>query len=227
MADSSKKIFWTSEETDCVCKRAAEIALKDPRQSMKRVLQDAQRILPAHRQRPLHASAVARLSAITRGIMGRVEEERRRAEELPAPLPETTPDSIIEDLADTIGNAFAELFSQALRTSMARVKQSLEQPTQPARKRLPKLTIVGLLPSQKNEIETEFGSIYDLRFWKDESPHTLKSLTRSSDAVICMKDWVAHGHTGLVQSVDPKKLRIVPGTVSNLRNYLSAQRRTQ
>lgn len=182
----------------------------------------AQSVLPAHRRRPLYSSAVAHLGK-------RVSQEIAKKkvaseEELPAPIPAPNQDSMIEELAETIGRAFAEVFSTALRASIKHTETLIKEPNLlPARKRLPILTIVGLLPAQKNEVESEFGSAFNLRFWKDESPHTLKSLTRTADAVIVMKDWVSHGHVDLVKSVDKTKLRIVPGTTSSLKTYLRQQ----
>jgi len=222
------KIFWTKEEERTVAEQAAKMVQERPGLTMKSLLHDAQSILPTHRRRVLYSSAVAQLSKLTREVLSARLDGEKRAAELPPPLPKPSPDSKIEELAEAIGAAFAEVFSEALRIALQRASATVATPTLPAtsttpRKRPPKLVIVGLLPAQQNQIASEFGSTFDLRFWKDESPHTLKSLTRTSDAVICMTDWVAHGHTDLVKSIDASKLRLLPGTVSRLREYLKKQ----
>lgn len=225
---SRTKIFWTGLEELSVAKEAATIVQREPGVSMKDALTRAQSVLPEYRRRQLYSSAVAQLSKLTREVISKRQEQHKEATELPPALPEPTPDSIIEELAETIGQAFAELFSQALRASVTRTKAIIDSPNiPPPRKRLQRLTIVGLLPAQKNAILAEFGNTFDLRFWKDESPHTLKSLTRSSDAVIAMKDWISHGHQDLIKSVDAAKLRIVPGTVSQLERYLEGHIRKE
>lgn len=215
------KIFWTRDEETLIGEKGAEFRLADPSLSKKEIATKAQEVLPVHRRRPVHGTTVSLVAKLTEKAIAVKEKTEAVPPPLP-PIPVPTQATRIEELAEVIGDAFAELFSTALKMSLERTKTYVTSPVPPeVVKRQPKVLIVGLLPQQRNLIASEFSQYFDLRFWKDESPHTLKSLTKTSDVVIIMTDWVAHGHVATVKAAGGQdKIRLMSGTMTTLREYL-------
>ena len=58
------------------------------------------------------------------------------------------------------------------------------------------VTIVGLKPNQKTEIEKEYGSRLDLTFICADTPgQQMAATAASSDHVVLMTKWISHGAT--------------------------------
>ena len=94
------------------------------------------------------------------------------------------------------------------------------QTAQPKRERLPTVGIVGLLPQQAGLIATEFGEVFDLRFWNNESNSSLKSMGIACEVVLCTK-WCSHSTTETLASVGAN-WRKVTGGMNELRTTLTA-----
>ena len=94
------------------------------------------------------------------------------------------------------------------------------QTAQPKRERLPTVGIVGLLPQQAGLIATEFGEVFDLRFWNNESNASLKSMGIACEVVLCTK-WCSHSTTETLASVGAN-WRKVTGGMNELRTTLTA-----
>ena len=100
------------------------------------------------------------------------------------------------------------------------VKALISTQTAPKRERLPTVGIVGLLPQQAGLIATEFGEVFDLRFWKNESNSSLKSMGIACEVVLCTK-WCSHSTTETLASVGAN-WRKVTGGMNELRTTLTA-----
>lgn len=216
------KIFWSSQEEAQVGAEALRLRLLDPKLPWREIAKGSQKVLPELRRRPVYAGLISQIHKLCDLSQSKQEE----AVVLPEPLPPPAQDDPVATLAETIGDAFAQLFAQALRSALERTKAHIERPPQvqpEERTRLPKVTIVGLLPQQQNLINQEFHQAFDLRFWKEGSVQVLKNLTQSSDAVLVMTDWVSHSYVRTIESVGGKeKLRLLKGTMGVLREYLRA-----
>ena len=94
------------------------------------------------------------------------------------------------------------------------------QTAQPKRERLSTVGIVGLLPQQAGLIATEFGEVFDLRFWNNESNSSLKSMGIACEVVLCTK-WCSHSTTETLASVGAN-WRKVTGGMNELRTTLAA-----
>ena len=94
------------------------------------------------------------------------------------------------------------------------------QTVQPKRERLSTVGIVGLLPQQAGLIATEFGEVFDLRFWNNESNSSLKSMGIACEYVLCTK-WCSHSTTETLASVGAN-WRKVTGGMNELRTTLTA-----
>ena len=100
------------------------------------------------------------------------------------------------------------------------VKALISTQTAPKRERLPTVGIVGLLPQQAGLIATEFGEVFDLRFWNNESNSSLKSMGIACEVVLCTK-WCSHSTTETLASVGAN-WRKVTGGMNELRATLTA-----
>ena len=100
------------------------------------------------------------------------------------------------------------------------VKALISTQTAPKRERLPTVGIVGLLPQQAGLIATEFGEVFDLRFWNNESNSSLKSMGIACEVVLCTK-WCSHSTTETLASVGAN-WRKVTGGMNELRTTLTA-----
>lgn len=100
------------------------------------------------------------------------------------------------------------------------VKTLISTQTAPKRERLPTVGIVGLLPQQAGLIATEFGEVFDLRFWKNESNSSLKSMGIACEVVLCTK-WCSHSTTETLASVGAN-WRKVTGGMNELRTTLTS-----
>ena len=100
------------------------------------------------------------------------------------------------------------------------VKALISTQTAPKRERLPTVGIVGLLPQQAGLIATEFGEVFDLRFWNNESNSSLKSMGVACEVVLCTK-WCSHSTTETLASVGAN-WRKVTGGMNELRTTLTA-----
>ena len=94
------------------------------------------------------------------------------------------------------------------------------QTAQPKRERLSTVGIVGLLPQQAGLIAMEFGEVFDLRFWNNESNSSLKSMGIACEVVLCTK-WCSHSTTETLASVGAN-WRKVTGGMNELRTTLTA-----
>lgn len=134
--------------------------------------------------------------------------------QLRAVLPESQDQQF--DLVQYLKNAIvpAEM-AQAVTTGQV-VPPSVEK----KRTRLPKIVVCGLLPQQAGMINSEFGGVYDLSFWKEEGIDKLKSLCRNSDHVITFSGKLPHHVENTVKSVGAQFSRVMGG-MTELRRVLN------
>ena len=109
---------------------------------------------------------------------------------------------------------------QPVEIPQLEVKALISTQTAPKRERLPTVGIVGLLPQQAGLIATEFGEVFDLRFWNNESNSSLKSMGIACEVVLCTK-WCSHSTTETLASVGAN-WRKVTGGMNELRTTLTA-----
>lgn len=109
---------------------------------------------------------------------------------------------------------------QPVETPQLDVKALISTQTAPKRERLHTVGIVGLLPQQAGLIATEFGEVFDLRFWNNESNSSLKSMGIACEVVLCTK-WCSHSTTETLASVGAN-WRKVTGGMNELRTTLTA-----
>lgn len=146
-------------------------------------------------------------------------------------------DGLIDNIARHIANRIVSGVGQHLAVKLSVILP--EQPEQqfdlvqylkeaivpPAQKpeqvvRLPRVTIVGLLPQQAGLISSEFGQVYDLSFWKEEGIDRLKSLAKNSDHIITFSGKLPHLVENTIRSVN-RDFKRVMGGMTELRRALN------
>ena len=69
-----------------------------------------------------------------------------------------------------------------------------------AKQRLPRVGIVGISPPKRQQIEQEYGELFELVYWwSEDGDNKLKSMATSCEIVFVM-DYVAHRHTQIMQA---------------------------
>jgi hypothetical protein len=92
--------------------------------------------------------------------------------------------------------------------------------TRTARPTLPTVLVAGLKGAQKTIIETEFGHLFNLRFYgSDESKDHLRTLATQSTFAVAVTDFLSHSQTDIMRD---RSQHYVPagGGLSSLRQAL-------
>lgn len=84
----------------------------------------------------------------------------------------------------------------------------------------PRVFIAGLQAKQACMIQQEFGGQFDLRFWKDESPSSLKSGAMSCDVGILFGSKSSHNTAEVMRAKCPR-YHVVMGGLTALRAKLA------
>lgn len=82
-----------------------------------------------------------------------------------------------------------------------------------------KVLVVGLLPQQAGLIQTEFGDVFELDFFKEGRPHILSTAVAMSDCTVLMTSKVSHWMSDTVK----RSVRVLycNGGMSQLRDTLT------
>ena len=84
-----------------------------------------------------------------------------------------------------------------------------------------KVLILGLLPQQAGMISEEFGEVFDLHFWKNESHSMLRNMVRNANSVLYMTGVIGHSDIECVESVHGDKPVPINGGMTGLRTALT------
>lgn len=140
--------------------------------------------------------------------------------------------ALVEDLATSLADTLAQQVATKLKDKlMAQLATQLPALGAPppqihapiinepkARKK--RVLIAGLLPQQAGMIQSEFGEVFDLSFWKDESLHALKSRAESADVTITFTSKIGHAAENAIKTTSTEYHRCVGGMTS-LRDMLT------
>jgi hypothetical protein len=141
--------------------------------------------------------------------------------------PDVSLDSMMEAMATKMAN---QLFARVMMKfndaagfdkgpSIEELRGRMPQP-QEEKKHLRSVLIVGLLPAQAGQIQSEFHDCFDLRFWKDESADKLKAASHAADLVITFTSKISHWAEEIIQSTHATLIRS-PGGMTRLREILT------
>lgn len=137
-------------------------------------------------------------------------------------------DSLATSLADTLAQQVAAKLKDRLMAQLATQLPALAAPPPQIHAPIinePKVSkkrvlIAGLLPQQAGMIESEFGEVFDLTFWKDESLHALKSRAESAEVTITFTSKIGHAAENAIKTTRTEYHRCVGGMTS-LRDMLT------
>ena len=140
--------------------------------------------------------------------------------------------ALVEDLATSLADTLAQQVAAKLKDKlMAQLATQLPALAAPppqihapiinepkaSKKRV---LIAGLLPQQAGMIQSEFGEVFDLTFWKDESLHALKSRAESAEVTITFTSKIGHAAENAIKTTRAEYRRCVGGMTS-LRDMLT------
>ena len=140
--------------------------------------------------------------------------------------------ALVEDLAtslaDTLAQQVAAKLKDRLMAQLATQLPALAAPPPQIHAPIinePKVSkkrvlIAGLLPQQAGIIQSEFGEVFDLSFWKDESLRALKSRAESAEVTITFTSKIAHAAEDAIKTTSTEYHRCVGGMTS-LRDMLT------
>ena len=94
-------------------------------------------------------------------------------------------------------------------------------PSEPPREKKHKVLVMGLLPQQAGLISQEFGDVFSLNFWKNESHSALRNMAGAADTVMAMAGFVSHADVEAVEAVRKAKPAWVNGGMTSLRTALT------
>ena len=137
-------------------------------------------------------------------------------------------DSLATSLADTLAQQVAAKLKDRLMAQLATHLPAIAAPPPQIHAPIinePKVSkkrvlIAGLLPQQAGMIQSEFGEVFDLSFWKDESLHALKSRAESAEVTITFTSKLGHAADNAIKTTHTEYHRCVGGMTS-LRDMLT------
>lgn len=140
--------------------------------------------------------------------------------------------ALVEDLAtslaDTLAQQVAAKLKDKLMAQLATTLPALAAP--PPQIHAPiinepkaskkRVLIAGLLPQQAGMIQSEFGEVFDLTFWKDESLQALKHRAEAAQVTITFTSKIGHAAESAIKATSTEYRRCVGGMTS-LRDMLT------
>lgn len=121
---------------------------------------------------------------------------------------------------DEIANALGYAKQQSTQTAQTTITTS-EAPNTSGKKRLPRVTVVGLLPGQARMIEGEFSRSLDLHFVSSDESNSARilSLASTSTRMLAMTNFISHQHEDAIKR-GGGNLERISGGMSTLRAAL-------
>jgi len=137
-------------------------------------------------------------------------------------------ENLATSLADTLVQQVAAKLKDKLMAQLATTLPALAAP--PPQIHAPiinepravkkKVLIAGLLPQQAGMIQSEFGEVFDLTFWKDESLQALKHRAEAAQVTITFTSKLGHAAENAIKTTSTEYHRCVGGMTS-LRDMLT------
>ena len=140
--------------------------------------------------------------------------------------------ALVEDLAtslaDTLAQQVAAKLKDRLMAQLATQLPTLAAP--PPQIHAPiinepktikkRVLIAGLLPQQAGMIQSEFGEVFDLMFWKDGGLHALKHRAESAQVTITFTSKISHAAENAIKTTSTEYHRC-GGGMTSLRDMLT------
>ena len=184
--------------------------------------------------------ATAQLSSVQESVSNVQESAPKARNRRKASTPSRTQtnattldlNALVEDLAtslaDTLAQQVAVKLKDRLMAQLATQLPTLAAP--PPQIHAPiinepktskkRVLIAGLLPQQAGMIQSEFGEVFDLTFWKDESLHALKHRAEAAQVTITFTSKIGHAAENAIKTTSTEYHRCVGGMTS-LRDMLT------
>ena len=135
-----------------------------------------------------------------------------------AELVEQLAESLAIRIVSTVRDRLAAELNNLVHEQHSSTRGATETAGKPDTRK--KVLIVGLLPQQSTIIQREFGDVYKLSFWKDESLHKLKSMADHADYVITSVSFVSHKVTDILKTCQVEMINC-SGGLSTVKDKLT------
>lgn len=137
-------------------------------------------------------------------------------------------ENLATSLADTLAQQVAAKLKDKLMAQLATQLPALAAPPpqihapiiNEPRTHKKRVLIAGLLPQQAGMIQSEFGEVFDLTFWKDESLQALKHRAEAAQVTITFTSKIGHAAESAIKTTSTEYHRCVGGMTS-LRDMLT------
>lgn len=230
---SQHKTYWNDEEKHLFAQYVYEIRITNLGMPWRQVMAEANALMPQHKQKstvPHSASQIPWLPKLLDQISREPKDTRYNEpiiEMSPEPVVQEAPQPVVQavtppsNMNDMMITMMAAMFKQAMPAIMhdPEAQKKLQAamlgtseaaavaPVQPVKQQpqaKKKVIVVGLLPVQANEVQKEFGRVFDMKFVGTNVPsQQIRDSAKNADIAICMTKFVSHstqntlrGHAG-------------------------------
>ena len=223
------KIHWTEHERDLVIMTAVEYYNSGTYTAIA-ALRQAQVVLSPDRRKPMrsHSAIPDLLKELKIRAMRSVPPQKEVKTKAPEPSKIEAPKAsytTLEESFNGLVRTLAAKFSEVLKQEVKKVILELEHdfktqkhdPTYAAiGSSKPRVVVIGLLGDQVNNINHEFGSIFDLKFI--DTDRAMGMSPPDADAYLLMKNFINHPLYHKYQ-VYPNHV-LIDGGMTSLRTWL-------
>ncbi len=224
-----KKIRWTEHERDLIIMTAVEYYNSGTYTAIA-ALRQAQVVLSPDRRKPMksHSAIPDLLKELKVRAARSVPPQKEVKPKAPEPSKIEAPkasDTTLEESFNGLVRTLAAKFSEVLKQEVKKVILELEHdfkaqkhdPTYAAiGSSKPRVVVIGLLGDQVNNINHEFGSIFDLKFI--DTDRAMGMSPPDADAYLLMKNFINHPLYHKYQSYPNHVL--IDGGMTSLRTWL-------
>ena len=143
-------------------------------------------------------------------VLSWASEVEKMAEDLATTLTSTIVSLVVPKISkmlvsEIIGQVKLQLPEAMKELTLPKIStKEAEKASTGKSKEVPKVLVMGLLPTQMNLVKAEFGELLDLRFWMDKNITHLKDMAKAADKVVAYLPHTSHKHTQAVEYVGKK-----------------------
>lgn len=225
-----KKIRWTEHERNEVIHTAVRYYIGGGYTMLASLRQAQQLMIQPDRRRRLasHSAAPDLIKLLKQKIANTVPPQKEEKPKAPEPSKIEAPkasDMTLEESFNGLVRTLAAKFSEVLKQEVKKAILELEHdfktqkhdPTYAAiGSSKPRVVVIGLLGDQVNNINHEFGSIFDLKFI--DTDRAMGMSPPDADAYLLMKNFINHPLYHKYQSYPNHVL--IDGGMTSLRTWL-------
>lgn len=213
----AKRIIWSEQERLCVINTLVSFlrANDKPPELLTQpgwfpyFFKEAQKFLPADRQRVLHVAD--QCEWLVDGVHTAFGTKRA-----PAPAPKLSVEEFLQANIEAVLELLGKTYVVALRSDLVSRPIHRVQSTKPKQLRV---LIVGTKPSQAADLSAAFGHLLDLRFWYSTDGN--KSSLPHADYAVMLANFNSHSTQDKLKAMFKARFQVSYGVVTSLHKILN------